>query len=428
MKKNAFLLFFILCATFCWGQGLQHTWSLSSTMTATLNLSTNVLTIKTTRASEGMPNHEGSNTLPWFSVRSSIVSVIIEDGVTNIGRNAFYGFENMTSVTIGNTVRTIGAYAFYNCRSLTSVTIPNSVTTIGNQAFYNCRSLKLITIGNSVTTIGEHAFYFCHNVTSITIPNSVTTIDDYAFDNCSSLTSVTIGNSVTSIGNRTFNSCNSLASVTIGNSVTTIGYEAFRNCSSLTSITIPNSVKTIGDEAFVICSSLASVTLGNSLTRIGHRAFLGCSITSVTIPSSVTRIDPNAFNNCKNLKDITVHWIIPLYSYYLALMPSSQASTVTLHVPAGTEHLYKAALHWKDYKIVTFNVGNEIIDFQTLKIYASNGILNITGFQPGAPLNIYSLSGQLVYQSITHVNMEIPLNKGVYIVNMNNRSEKVIVK
>ena len=42
--------------------------------------------------------------------------------------------------------------------------------------------------------------------------------------------------------------------------------------------------------------------------------------------------------------------------------------------------------------------------------------------------NAYNLSGQMVYQSVINGNVEIRLNKGIYIVNVNNRSEKIIVK
>ena len=239
---------------------------------------------------------------PWGY--PNLTKIIIGDGVTTIGKNAFNGCSSLY-VTIGNSVTTIGELAFHDCRSLTYVTIPNSVTTIGKNAFDRCSSLTSVTLGNSVTTIGGYAFRDCSSLTSVTIGNSVTTIEELAFDGCGSLTSVTIPNSVTTIGYLAFRGCSSLTSVTIGNSVTTIGESAFYNCRSLTSVTIGNSVTTIGSSAFGGCSSLTSLTIPNSVTTIGGSAFRDCSsLTSVTIGNSVTTIGDNAFYNKSNTKVI----------------------------------------------------------------------------------------------------------------------------
>ena len=155
---------------------------------------------------------------PWDNDQYKIKTVVIEDGVTNIGD-----------------------CAFLLCESLTSVTIPNSVTSIGNCAFYYCKSLTSITIGNSVTSIGESAFEGCSSLTSITIPNSVTRIEMLAFWGCSGLTSVTIPNSVECIGQSAFNVCSALTSITFGNSVASIENYALEWCKNLTSITFKGS-------------------------------------------------------------------------------------------------------------------------------------------------------------------------------------------
>ncbi|WP_455094285.1 leucine-rich repeat domain-containing protein, partial [Prevotella histicola] len=170
---------------------------------------------------------------PW--IYDSVKRVIIADGVTTIGDNAFNGCSSLTSVTIPNSVTTIGWRAFNGCSSLTSVTIPNSVTIIGWSAFSGCSSLTSVTIPNSVI-IGGSAFSGCSSLTSVTIPNSVTTIREYTFDDCNSLTSVTIPNSVTTIERSAFSSCTNLQKVNIGNSVKTIGTSAFDYCTSITQI------------------------------------------------------------------------------------------------------------------------------------------------------------------------------------------------
>ncbi|MDR0713363.1 MAG: leucine-rich repeat protein [Bacteroidales bacterium] len=184
-----------------------------------------------------MGDYSYENPSPWEGYRTEIGTLIIHEGVTTVGDNAFFYCSGLTSITIPNSVTTIGDGAFSVCSGLTSVTIPNSVTTIGEGAFSGCRGLISVTIPNSVTTIGESAFSSCLGLTSVTIPNSVTIIGDGVFYYCSGLTSVTIPNTVTFISRLAFYYCIGLTSVTIGNSVTTIGDYAFYNCIGLTSVT-----------------------------------------------------------------------------------------------------------------------------------------------------------------------------------------------
>ena len=237
--------------------------------------------------------------------KNSIKSVIIYDGVTSIGQEAFYGCDNLTSISIPDSVTSIGDSAFTYCRSLTSVHIPDGVTSIGYWTFGNCYSLTSINIPDGVTSIGDDAFDGCSNLTSISIPDSVTFIGDYAFDGCESLTRINIPDNVTSIGDSTFNDCYSLTSVRIPDSVTSIGEEAFVDCDSLTSISIPGSVTSIGDYAFYHCTNLTSVHIHDGVTSIGLYTFRECSsLTSVRIPDSLAFIGAGAFHLCYKLETV----------------------------------------------------------------------------------------------------------------------------
>ena len=202
--------------------------------------------------------------------------LIIEDGVTTIGKSAFKGCSSLTSVTIPNSVTTIGESAFKDCSSLPSITIPDNVTTIDEGAFRLCSSLTSVSIGSGVTTIGNCAFKDCDGLPSITIPDNVTTIGESAFASCSSLTSVTIGSGVTTIVKCAFEECSSLPSITIPDNVTTIDEFAFHACKNLSSVTFGCGVKTIGNSAFEYCISLTSVTIPQSVTFIGNNAFYWC--------------------------------------------------------------------------------------------------------------------------------------------------------
>lgn len=147
---------------------------------------------------------------PWNDHAESIVSVVISDSVTSIGKGAFFGFHSLESVTISDSVTSIGNTAFDCCYSLTSITLPESITSIDNETFLGCSSLVSITIPNSVISIGKKSFNYCTSLTELTIPDSVTYIGDEAFSHCSSLTTVIIPDSVTSIGKWAFVSCPNL--------------------------------------------------------------------------------------------------------------------------------------------------------------------------------------------------------------------------
>ena len=76
-----------------------------------------------------------SDLAPWYSQRTKIKNVIIEDGVTSIGVAPFLNCSNLTSIIIPDSVTSIGDYAFSGCSSLTDITIPNSVKSMRQYVF-----------------------------------------------------------------------------------------------------------------------------------------------------------------------------------------------------------------------------------------------------------------------------------------------------
>ena len=90
-----------------------------------------------------------------------------------------------TTVIIPNGVAQIGDRAFYDKRWLTGVEIPNSVTSIGDSAFSDCYYMENISMPDSVTSIGRKAFAYCEGLTSVTITNETATISNDAFYGCS---------------------------------------------------------------------------------------------------------------------------------------------------------------------------------------------------------------------------------------------------
>lgn len=97
----------------------------------------------------------------------------------------------LTEVVIPEGVTSIGNQAFFDCLGIKHITIPNSVTSIGARTFCSCEYLQRVKIGNNVSRIGNGAFWNCHSLTRVTIPSSVTSIGEWAFEYCRSLTRIT---------------------------------------------------------------------------------------------------------------------------------------------------------------------------------------------------------------------------------------------
>ena len=98
----------------------------------------------------------GVLTLPWSAYAEQITSVVVEDGIHDIGQMAFYELPNLTTVTLGADIVEIRNYAFKNCASLTQINLEN-VDFIREGAFYGCSSLETVNLMDGVV-IEDWAF------------------------------------------------------------------------------------------------------------------------------------------------------------------------------------------------------------------------------------------------------------------------------
>lgn len=221
-------------------------------------------------------NGYGNNPAPWGT---EIRKVIVEEGVTALGDDAFYYCKSLSEVQLPDSLTVIGDGAFYTCEALTSVTVPKNVEKIEMSAFARCTNLETVSLPEGLQVIDTGAFIGCEKLKSINFPKSVKTIDSSAFCSCESLTSVTVQGDVDFLG-----------------------YYVFGYCFSLKEVHLLGKVKELGEGAFEDDEALTTVTLPDTLETIGSTAFLGCrKLTDLLIPASVTQIDDSAFKYCDAL-------------------------------------------------------------------------------------------------------------------------------
>ena len=216
----------------CGARGSENsvTWKLDSDDTLTIS-------------GEGKIRDASKNNLPW-PYPDKIKKVIVENGVTEIGRYDFYNCTNLTEVDLSNvqTLENIRENAFSDCSSLSTVKLP---------------------MKGKLKSIDTNAFGFLEGVApqirEIMIPASVKEILGHVFNGCEQLENVEFAedSELETIYWNAFEST-SLKKITIPASVTTIEFNAFRRCEQLKSVTFaPGSkLKKVDTNAFVDCPNL----------------------------------------------------------------------------------------------------------------------------------------------------------------------------
>ncbi len=136
--KNLISIFIVLLMLLASTASAQTSGSCGENATWSFDTESQTLTISGTGA---MADYN-SSTMPWEDLKANIQSVVINEGITIIGRSAFLGCANLNSVIIPESVTTIGQSAFMNCTSL-SISIPKTVTTIdGKLTFSQVESIE----------------------------------------------------------------------------------------------------------------------------------------------------------------------------------------------------------------------------------------------------------------------------------------------
>lgn len=363
-----------------------------------------------------------ASTYVWSEYADIITTIIVEDGITNIPKNAFADMKHATSVYIGNKVEEIDQCAFYHCTSLRSVVFPDSLNAIERGAFSGCTSLERVTFSGGSLEIGDGAFANCtglkellytpncglktigegafrgSGLVSFVAPPSLRTIDFYAFEGCLSLETVILEGGIKEVYAYSFQNCSSLKTLVLGESITGI-HNPFFGCKALERIELYTSgtfegtdkltaLKTliVGGKAFRMldfsgCTALESVTIDVPLKEIPANAFNGCtSLTAITLPDTVTNIDNSAFRN-SGLREI----VLPASLQIIGMRAFENTYITEIIIPSQVQRINSAAFMNCPLKTITF-LGDapEIVPYQA-HIITDGAFKNVTAtvYYPG---------------------------------------------
>ena len=381
-----------------------------------------------------------------------IKTVVIEDGVTNIGDNAFYAFRNLESVVIPDSVTNIRYRAFYDCRGLKEVNFTGSQeqwenisVDSNNSALYNAEicydyvPCDHNTITNhpeqaeTCTEDGYTAGIYCEDCGKWIFGHAVikkhhTDKDaDNICDLCGEAARIAVksGNCGASIydecddivgnednaqfvlyddGTLVISGSGSLGGFGYGmdDELPSVPYASYSRWydeeedwetyydDTVKSVIIEDGITAIGYNAFYRFRSLESVVIPDSVKTIDYSAFAYSGIKEVNLPASVYSVGSSAFRSCNSLSKITIN--------------NPECDIFNSSISYKTEiHGYKYSTAY-DYATENGNSFVEIGEPKELESISVSSMPNKTTYKQGAPFRQDGLIVTLLFTDGTSID------------------------
>ena len=276
--------------------------------------------------------------ISYFVDGVHLEELVIPEGITRIGDNAFY-YGDFSSVILPEGLREVGYQSFSRCENLTHVQFPSTLERLDTLSFaYN--ALESLDLPSSLKVIPFGAFQY-NNLTSLCLPEGIEVIEGSAFST-NHLTSVEFPESLREIGRCAFEFNDTFDKIVLPSNLKFFNSDTFSRSevtynqwgdayylgtasnpyevlvsfnfgtwgdtlleSDITSVSLHPDCKHLASTAFEM-SSIEEVELNEGLKSIGWAAFLRCeNLRKINIPSSVTYFGDAIFQGDSLLRDIT---------------------------------------------------------------------------------------------------------------------------
>ena len=324
----------------------------------------------------------GQSTAPWAFLSDKITRIVIGDGVTKVGNNAFADCKAVNDVFVkGAGTLTIGTAAFdatktpaiyvpvgteatyqtawsayagsisgyMNCGDNASAVYDattHTLTICGTGAMTDFASaadqpwkalqgeVKNVIIEPTITAIGANAFAYCSALTAVNIEGTGTTIPDGAFDGNATGRKIFVpAQAIAGYGESTY-----LADIYATGQCGAEGSDVIWELNAKTMALSISGTGAMADYSnssmpwYSVRGKITSATIAEGVTTIGNYAFYNCgSMATVSIPAGVTSIGNYAFYNCGSMATVS----IPAGVTSIGKYAFSNSALTAITIPAG---------------------------------------------------------------------------------------------
>ena len=90
---------------------------------------------------------------PWYNITNRIKNVVVEEGITHLGKRSIYDMHNLTNVSLPQSLESIGTYVFHYDTSLQSLVIPENVKTLHEYMLGDQTGLQELYCSENIKTL-----------------------------------------------------------------------------------------------------------------------------------------------------------------------------------------------------------------------------------------------------------------------------------
>ena len=173
---------------------------------------------------DGVLYHKSAKTLLYYPSSKTTQKYTVKAGTVVIN---FCGNEYTKEVTLPDSVRTINECAFEGATALTTVRLNEGLTDIGYEAFAGCTALKQINFPSTLKYIGSYAFYENKLLKSAVFHEGLTHIGYCAFSKCAALETVSLPTTLEYLGEDVFDNCPLITSLKIAGPLEYFDYPGY---------------------------------------------------------------------------------------------------------------------------------------------------------------------------------------------------------
>ncbi len=265
-----------------------------------------------------------------------MTKILLPDGVTKIGNNAFDACSNLVTLMIGTgeenivdltKVNEVGASAFSGCEAITEVKFADYNASkpelkLGTRAFASCKNLEEIKIPiKTAANLGANAFEQCVKLVKVGLHNDLAYLSNglfqgagaseyniqfYVIEKGENSSVSQLPDHISYVGDNCFtNAWLWDMDLTTCTKLTKLNQYSFSS-SKIRSLKLPESLETIEMQAFG-AATMDSIVIPEKCINIGEGAFNKCSIQEITLPDALTEIKADTFKACKYLNGSFIH-------------------------------------------------------------------------------------------------------------------------